>query len=348
MWERIFQSLDSNVNLTSEQIDFAFSEILSEYLNPDYVKRFLTSLTQKGETPSEVIEATEIILKKAIPFPTEDFEGEITIDTCGTGGDGLHTLNISTMVALVVAASGTTVFKHGNRAASSKSGSADVLEALGININADAEALRQSAKEAKIAFLFAQSFHPALRFVAPIRRELGFRTIFNYLGPLANPARPNTQIVGVSELRLAGVVAQSLVKRGVKALVLRGQDGLDEVSIAAPTDVWLAIDSDKTVRQIQISPEFFGEKPRMLEEIQGGEPSYNAEAIITLAQGKSSDAIASAVSMNAALALLAIGAHLKDSRDVQRLILENYEYSQDIIRSGSLEASLTKWRSLQH
>lgn len=347
MWEKIFQSLDSKIDLSSEQIDFAFSEMLSENLQSEYVKRFLESLKLKGETASEVKEATEIILEKAIPFATEGFNDKITIDTCGTGGDGLHTLNISTMVALVIAASGTTVFKHGNRAASSKSGSADVLEALGININADVVALRQSASEANIAFLFAQAFHPALRFVAPIRRELGFRTIFNYLGPLANPARPNTQIVGVSELRLAGVVAESLSQRGVKAIVLRGQDGLDEVSIAAPTDLWIALYPDQTVRHIQISPESFGEKPRSLEEIRGGEPSHNAEAIITLAQGKASDAITSAVAMNAALALLAIGAHSKETSDVQRLILENYAYAQDTIRSGTIEKTLTKWQSLQ-
>lgn len=347
MWRDILISLHANTNLSAHQIEFAFNEMLSDGTDPAVVREFLEALKNKGESALEVEHATEVILAKANPFPTEVFSNQITIDTCGTGGDGLHTLNISTMVALVIASSGTTVFKHGNRAASSKSGSADVLEALSIRLDSDNQTLVQSAREAKIAFLFAQAFHPALRYVAPIRRELGFRTIFNYLGPLVNPARPNTQIVGVSEEKLASVVATSLAKRGVKAIVLRGHDGLDEISIAAPTDLWLGFDASEPVRHVQISPETFGETVQSLEHIRGGEPAHNAEAIIELAQGKSSDIINSAVAMNAACAMVAIDSHQQEITNIEHAFRIRYSDMQDLIRSGNVQNTLAAWQSTQ-
>lgn len=347
MWQDILLSLEAKSNLSVTQIDFAFNAMLSDGIDASVVREFLQALKNKGESVLEVEHATEVILSKANPFPTDIFSHEVTIDTCGTGGDGLHTLNISTMVALVIASTGTTVFKHGNRAASSKSGSADVLEALGIRLDADNSTLVQSAHEAKIAFLFAQAFHPALRFVAPIRRELGFRTIFNYLGPLVNPARPNTQIVGVSDEQLASAVATSLAKRGVKAIVLRGADGLDEISIACPTTLWLALDGSESVRHIEISPETFGEKMNSLEHIRGGEPQENAQAIIQFAQGKSGDIINSAVAMNASCAMVAIDSHQQDITDIERALRLRYSDMQDLIRSGIVEETLVTWQSIQ-
>lgn len=347
MWPAILEALRAKSDLSIEQIDFAFNEMLSEEVNPQFVKEFLELLKIKGESAHEVQRATEVILSKATPFPYETFSQEITIDTCGTGGDGLHTLNISTMVALVVAASGTTVFKHGNRAASSKSGSADVLEAMGISVNPGVDTILRSAQDAKIAFLFAQAFHPALRFVAPIRRELGFRTVFNFLGPLVNPARPNTQIVGVSEVTLANVVATSLAARGVKAIVLRGQDGLDEVSIASPTEIWVALNADQGIRHLQISPETFGEKPQSLELIRGGEPESNANAIVDLVEGKATDAVNSAVAMNAACALVAIDAHTNEIGDIETSLHARYLDAQDIIRSKKVSETLELWKALQ-
>lgn len=347
MWKDILLSLHAKSNLTTTQIEFAFHEMLSQDIDAAVVGEFLEALKIKGESALEVQHATEVILSKANPFPADVFSHKITIDTCGTGGDGLHTLNISTMVALVIAASGTTVFKHGNRAASSKSGSADVLEALSIRLESDNPTLVQSANEARIAFLFAQAFHPALRYVAPIRRELGFRTIFNYLGPLVNPARPNTQIVGVSEAKLAEVVATSLAKRGVKAIVLRGFDGLDEISIASPTDLWLGFDALEPVRHVQISPETFGEKMHSLEHIRGGEPQENAEAIIDLARGKSSDIINAAVAMNAACAMVAIDSHHQEITTIEHALRIRYSDMQDLIRSGKVEETLTLWQSIQ-
>lgn len=347
MWSAIFSTLSAKSELSIEQIDFAFEQMLSENADPIQVRQFLEALKDKGESATEIRRATEIILSKSHDFPRDPFQDRITIDTCGTGGDGLHTLNISTMVALVVASTGTTVLKHGNRAASSRSGSADVLEALGININPSLPTLVESALQARIAFLFAQAFHPALKFVAPIRREIGTRTIFNYLGPLVNPARPTTQIVGVSEKNLAGVVAESLAQRGVRAIVLRGLDGLDEISIATPTDVWIALSTDQTVKHLQISPQTFGEKPQPLEKIQGGEPHENAQAILDLAGGRSNDVIASAVAMNAACALVAIDSHSGPIDDFEVALLQRYQDVLKIIHSGLVGETLELWRQLQ-
>ncbi|MEN9923822.1 MAG: anthranilate phosphoribosyltransferase, partial [Actinomycetota bacterium] len=268
-------------------------------------------------------------------------------DTCGTGGDGLHTVNISTMVALVIATSGAKVFKHGNRAASSKSGSADVLEALGISLNVTNETLLESARRANIAFLFAQHFHPLLRYVAAIRRELGFRTIFNFLGPLANPARPNTQIVGVSDRTMAEVIATSLARRGVRSMVIRGLDGLDEVSIAGPTEIWVNQDGTDKVECFEISPETFGEKPSSLELIRGGDAQHNAQTLISMAKGSASDAIHSAVAMNAACALSIIDSHSSVAEDLEAALSSNYRIAQDIIHSGTVFETLEVWRDIQ-
>jgi anthranilate phosphoribosyltransferase len=347
MWTEIFSSLDAGVELSNQQLTFAFDAILREDAEQTRTKDFLTKLHYKGETAREVQIATEILLSKSLELPTEEFADDITIDTCGTGGDGLHTVNISTMVALVIATSGAKVFKHGNRAASSKSGSADVLEALGISLNVTNETLLESARRANIAFLFAQHFHPLLRYVAPIRRELGFRTIFNFLGPLANPARPNTQIVGVSDRTMADVVASSLARRGVRSMVIRGIDGLDEVSVAERTEIWVHQGTTDKIENFTISPETFGEKPISLELIRGADAQRNAQTLSLMAKGKASDAIHSAVAMNAACALSIIDSHSSVIDDFESVLSNNYRVAQDIIHSGRVFETLEVWRDIQ-
>ncbi len=278
---------------------------------------FLVALRAKGETPAEVAAAARVLRRAALPVPTTR---QRVIDTCGTGGDGAHTINISTAAALTAAACGVTVAKHGNRSVSSRCGSADVLEALGVPLELAPEALGELLDQCGFAFLFAPRLHPAMRAVMPVRRELGIRTVFNLLGPLANPAGVRRQVVGVYAPGVQALLAGALAELGAEhAWVVYSEDGLDELSVSAPTRVI-------EVRDAQVAGEFTVD-PRTLgvaggrEALVGGDPAANAARLRALLSGEErGTAAANAVALNAAAALVVAGAVEQLSDGVERAL----------------------------
>ena len=240
-------------SLTSDQAGRAMSEIMSGEATPAQIGAFVTALRVKGETLDEIAGMARVMREKSLRV---EVEGPV-VDTCGTGGDSSGAFNISTTVGLVAAGAGVRVAKHGNRAASGSTGSADVLEELGVNIMLGPAGVKRCIEEVGFGFMFAQTFHPAMRFAAGPRREIGIRTIFNTLGPLMNPAGASAQVFGMADPGLADVIAQFLDMQGAKhALLVHGQDGLDEISLAAPTDVWEL--KDGSVSTYTVTPDDFG------------------------------------------------------------------------------------------
>lgn len=280
----------------------AFDAIMDGEIEDAVIADFLTSMADRGETIDEVVAAVGALRDRALPVEAP----ANAVDVCGTGGDGRHTLNVSTAVALVVAACGVPVAKHGNRAASSKSGTADVLGVLGINLDAEPETIERMLSELNIGFLFAARHHQAMARVAGVRRALGRRTIFNLLGPLANPAGVRRQLVGVFAESWVEPIARALDALGsVHALVVHGSDGLDELTVTGPSAVAELVGG--TVRTYCIAPEDAGLATHSLEAIQGGTPEENAEALCALLAGKPG-AYRDIVLLNAAGALIAADA----------------------------------------
>ncbi|WBH16222.1 anthranilate phosphoribosyltransferase [Sphingomonas radiodurans] len=291
---------DTASPLSHESAAQAFADILDGRASEEAIARFLVDLSARGETSIEIAEAARAMRARlvAISAPTG------AIDVCGTGGDGHHTLNVSTAVSLVVAACGVPVAKHGNRAASSKAGAADTLEALGLDMARAGELAEETLNELGICFLFAGNHHPAMKRITPIRQRLGTRTIFNLMGPLANPARVTRQLIGIARPDYAPVYAEALAQLGTEAaLVVSGEEGLDEVSGAGPTLV-VAI-GDVAVGS-QIVPEDAGVRRHPVEAIRGGDPAYNARALRDLLDG-ARGAYRDAVVLNAATALALVG-----------------------------------------
>lgn len=317
--------------LGPEDVRTAFEAIFAGAWTPVQIGAFATSLRLRGETAEAIVAAAEAL--RAVMTTVEHGLDEV-VDTCGTGGDGAHTLNVSTGAAIVVAACGVHVAKHGNRSVSSRCGSADVIDALGIPI--DVEPSRQASilHEAKIAFLMAPAHHPALRHAAAARRELGVRTIFNALGPLVNPARTTHQLVGVYDDALRPVAAAALGKLGVRrAWVVRSEDGLDEISPSAPTRV--SVLEDGRVEERVVRPEDFGITPLPLTALAGGDANENAAAIATILGGGRHPA-SDAIVLNAAAALVVVrGRSPRDAADEAR----------DAIASGRAIGTLETWRA---
>ncbi|MCH7553216.1 MAG: anthranilate phosphoribosyltransferase [Chloroflexi bacterium] len=281
MIKQTIETLIEGQDLSQETAQRAMEFIMTGEATPAQLAAFLTALRMKGETVDEITGFARAMRKAAIPV---NVDGPV-IDTCGTGGDGSGSYNISTASAIVAAAAGIRVAKHGNRSASSKCGSADVLEALGVRIAVTPEQAQQCLEKVGIAFLFAQAFHPAMRHVAPVRSELGIRTVFNILGPLANPARATRQVLGVASAELAPKMAGILQQLGVeKALVVHGADGLDEISLSGPTLVY-EVDGDE-IRQYAVSPEELGLPMADRSTLAGGDKETNAEILRALFRGE--------------------------------------------------------------
>jgi anthranilate phosphoribosyltransferase len=276
--------------------------VMTADATPVQLAGFLIALRAKGETVEELSGFVDTMLRHAVRI---DVPG-LSVDVVGTGGDRRHTVNISTMAALVVAGAGRQVVKHGNRAASSASGAADVLEALGVRLDLPAPRVAELAGEVGITFCFAQMFHPSFRHAAVARRELGVPTAFNFLGPLTNPAQPPSAAVGVADPRMAPIVGGVLAERGVTALVFRGDDGLDELSTASTSTVWVVAGGDVVERSLD--PARLGIPTSRLEDLRGGDPRHNAE-VVHAVLGGSPGAVRDAVLLNAAAALVAADAH---------------------------------------
>ncbi len=311
--------------------------IMSGEATPAQIAGFLVALRAKGETVDEIAGLVEAMLAHANPV---DIGGE-KLDIVGTGGDQLNTVNISTMAALVCAGAGAKVVKHGNRASSSSSGSADVLEALGVRLDLPIDRVARNAEEAGITFCFAQVFHPSFRHTAVPRRELAIPTAFNFLGPLTNPARVQASAVGVANARMAPLVAGVLAKRGSRGLVFRGSDGLDELTTTGPSTVWEIRNGE--VSEQAFDPQALGIRPATVEELRGGDAAANAAVVRDVLAG-AAGAARDAVLLNAAAGLVAFDVRAEGPlTDRMAAALKRAEESID---SGAAAAVLEKWVAL--
>ena len=300
----IIHKLVDRINLNEAEARHAMEELMTGRATDVQVAGFLTALRMKGESALELAAFARVMRERAEPF----WNGNIVpvLDTCGTGGDRSGTFNISTAAAFVVAGAGIRVAKHGNRSASSKCGSADVMEALGIDIQMPADRLRQAVTDVGIGFLFAQRYHSSMKHVMPARTQLAMRTVFNVIGPLSNPARPQFQVVGVASMMLIDLVAHALQELGTEhSFVMCGKDGVDEISISAPTAIRELKEGEIT--SYTISPEDFGIFSVSSAKIQGGDAATNAailESIFRGERGPKRDVVV----LNAAAAIVAGGA----------------------------------------
>ena len=288
---------DPSTPLSHESAAQAFADILDAKTSEEAVADFLIALSDRGETSIEIAEAARAMRARLIPIDAPAG----AIDVCGTGGDGHHTLNVSTAVSIVVAACGVPVAKHGNRAASSKAGAADTLEALGLDMERAGLNAEASLRDIGIAFLFAANHHPAMKRITPIRRKIGRRTIFNLMGPLANPAHVTRQLIGIARPDYAAPYAEALERLGTEvALVVSGEEGLDEISGAGPT---IAVSVGSLAMAARIAPEDAGLPRHGIAAIRGGDPAYNAAALRRLLAGEQG-AYRDAVLLNTAAALM--------------------------------------------
>ncbi|KGN41079.1 anthranilate phosphoribosyltransferase [Knoellia aerolata] len=336
-WPDLLTRLLARQDLTLEHSRWAMDQIMSGEASVAQVAGFLMALRSKVESVAEVRGLADVMLEHArrIEVPGE------TIDIVGTGGDRFGTVNISTMSSVVIAATGLRVVKHGNRAASSKSGSADVLESLGVNLTLSPEQVRQVALDVGITFCFAQTFHPSMRFAGPARAELGVATAFNLLGPLTNPAQPTYAAVGVADARFLPVIAGVFADRGTSAAVFRGDEGLDEMSIAGTTTVlWVR---DGAVTEVSVHPTDVGLGVSTIDSIKGGLADENAEVARRVFAGEAGPA-RDAVLLNAGTAL-AVAAHVGGTEpgEVVAAVRDGVTRAAAAIDSGGAAAQLARW-----
>lgn len=320
MIQEITEKLSQAKNLSPAEMEAVMEEIMTGSANKEQIVSFLTLLNKKGETIEEITAAVRVMRRHATKIKTKQ---EVILDTCGTGGDKLGTFNVSTVVAFVASGLGITVAKHGNRSVSSASGSADILEALGININLSQEKLERCLDEIGIAFLFAQALHPAMKFAAPARKEIASKTIFNILGPLSNPAGATQQLVGVYDKRLTEILAQVLKNLGTQhALVVYGEDGLDEITTTGRTFISEA--NKGKISNYEVDPQDFGFKKAKLEDLKGGSCQDNAKILLEILNGKTG-AQRDIVLLNAGAAIFAA--------DKAKSIKEGIELAKESIDS---------------
>jgi anthranilate phosphoribosyltransferase len=306
-------------DLTYEEAYFVMGEIMGGEATPAQIGAFLTALRVKGETSDEIAGLATVMQAKATPVKVSG----PAIDIVGTGGDGSGSFNISTAAAFVAAGAGLKIAKHGNRAMSSQCGSADILEALGVKIDLGAEGVAECIEKVGMGFMFAQVFHPAMKHAAPVRREIGIRTVFNILGPLTNPARVDHILLGVPSEEVGNVIAAVLYRLGTQhALVVHGKEKLDEISLSGKSIIW-EVTEDKLSSPHEISPESFGVKSVKNADIKGGTPQENAAALRGILEGKKG-VLRDAVVINAAAALIA-GNVTKDMKEAAKIAKETID-----------------------
>ncbi|MCC2319933.1 anthranilate phosphoribosyltransferase [Cellulomonas xiejunii] len=338
-WPDLLTSLVRGQDLDSARTAWAMDQIMSGEASPSQVAGFLVALRAKGETVAELAGLADMMLTHAHRF---EVPGR-AVDIVGTGGDRLHTVNISTMAALVIAGTGLTVVKHGNRAASSSTGTADVLESLGIRLDLPLERVAALATEVGITFCFAGAFHPSMRHAGVTRRDLGIATAFNFLGPLTNPAQPQSSAIGVADARMAPLMAGVLADRGRTALVFRGEeDGLDEIAATGTTRFWEV--RDGTVREEVVEWAAVGVGPVTVEQLRGGAAEQNAAVVRELVAGARGP-VRDTVVLNAAAGLVA-DASLPGTAEgtlVERLVA-GAGHAERAIDDGAAAAVLERWR----
>lgn len=341
-WAGVLETLAVGRHLEEDQTRWALDAVMRGEADDARLSGLLVGLRAKGETVEEVRGLAEAMLAHAVPLLVPG----PTVDIVGTGGDGAQTVNISTMAAIVAAGAGATVVKHGNRAASSRCGTADVLEELGLELDLDPGQVAAAAREHGITFAFAPRFHPAMRFVGPVRRSLGIRTVFNSLGPLTNPARPAAMALGVADARHAGIIAGVLATRGTAALVVRGQDGLDELTTSAPTSVRVVVRGE--VVETVLEAVDVDMPTSTVGDLRGGDRVENAGVLREVLAGREGP-VADVVVLNAAAGLLALDlvGGTRSAADVAADLPGALEpflvQARESIRGGAAAAVLRGW-----
>jgi len=323
----------SGGHLEDAEMEALFGDMMDGKLSDSVIAALLVAMRARGETSRETTAAARVMRDRVCKVPLS--RPDEAVDTCGTGGDGADTINISTAAACVVAAAGVPVAKHGNRSVSSRCGSADVLEAMGVALELDATELARLCEETGLSFLFAPRLHPAMRSVMPVRRELGIRTVFNILGPLTNPAGVTRQLIGTWDTRAQDLLAETAEELGViHVLVVHSEDGLDELSVFAPTRV-LEVRKGRPTAQWTCRPEKLGISTERPESLDGGDVEYNVRRMREVLSGGESSAASESISLNAAAALMVAG-RVGD-------LAEGLEISRNVLKSG---AALDKLRQL--
>jgi anthranilate phosphoribosyltransferase len=333
-WQIHLSRLVTGLDLGTNDVQWCMREILEGRTETARIKEFLLALQSKGETSEEVGALVAQMYEHCAPM---NIRGR-AVDTVGTGGDGAHTINISTTAAIIAAAAGAKVIKHGNRAASSKSGAGDLLEALGVAISLDGKGVEQTFAQLGIGFCFAPVFHPAMRFAGPARKELGVPTVFNILGPLANPAKPKAAAIGVANDRMHLVMAQVLGDRGVEGFVFRGDDGLDEITLATTTSV-LTIGNGEISSDL-LDPLDFSIERAPVSALQGGDATENARITSAIFAGERG-APRDAVVLNAAAAIAAFDGDLQ--LNLHERISQSISKATHAIDSGAASKLLADW-----
>ena len=340
-WASTLSSLLAGENLSRDSAGWALRQIMAGEATEGQIGAFMMALRSKGETVAELAGLVDVMLENAVLLNT----GGDAVDIVGTGGDLFGTVNISSMASVVTAAAGIPVLKHGSRSASGKTGSSEMLEVLGIRLDLAPAQVAEVFKEAGITFFFAPVFHPAMRYVAPVRKQLGVPTTFNFLGPLANPAQPIATALGVSNTEIAPLMAQELAQRGRTALVFRSLDGLDEISVTAPTKIWQV--SGGNVAETVI--ERFVDPSITIDQLLGGDAKHNAEVAAALFAGDVTgnlSAVKQVVLLNSAAGIAAY--QLAKDSSLAKLPIEDrlqqaFELAKAALESGSAQQKLVQW-----
>ena len=325
--EKILEKLKKKENLTFEESKTAFELLMTGKASEDEIYNFLTLLSEKGEVSDEIAGGVYVLREKSKRVNVSD-----CVDTCGTGGDGMNTLNISTASALLLASMGTKVAKHGNKAVSSKCGSGDVLEALKIKIDLEPNDIKKEINNNHFGFIFAPNYHGAMRFVGPVRKKIGKRTIFNMIGPLSNPALVDRQVIGVFDKKLLKIFAEGLRNLHIKfAWIVNSEDGLDEISPYAKTNVIQL--KNGIISEIIIDPKSINVNAEKFENLIGDDANFNADKMIEIFKGKDND-FSKAVCLNAAAGLI-VGEKFTEFSDA-------YKFTREFILSGKPYSHLEK------
>jgi anthranilate phosphoribosyltransferase len=336
-WPLLISALLRAQNLSTADTAWAMSKIIAGEATSAQIAAFTIALRAKGETLDEIVGLVKVMLDHVIRLELPENLHRSAVDIIGSGGDGQRTVNVSTMAAIVVSAAGIPVIKAGNRATSSLCGAADVLEALGIPMDLAPSEVARCIMDAGIGFCFAPKFNPGMRHAAMTRREMGVPTVFNFIGPLVNPAQPTAALAGCSDLLLAPLVAEVFARRGHSVLVVRGEDGLDEFTTTSPTRIWAV--RANTVTEVVIDAGILGIPRATLNELRGGDPSFNAAATHSVLAGKHGP-IRDIVLLNAAAALAAREGWGDDLTGALKLGLERAAYAVD---SGKAATTLSHW-----
>ncbi|MBD8023949.1 anthranilate phosphoribosyltransferase [Microbacterium gallinarum] len=338
-WPNVLTTLLERRDLSVSESTWAMRQIMNGSATPSQLAGFLVALRAKGETVDEIVGFRDAILEAAVPLRVDP----AVLDIVGTGGDRFGTVNVSTMAALVAAASGVPVVKHGNRAASSASGSSDVLGALGVDLSLPPEAVAEALPQAGITFAWAAAFHPGFKHAGPTRSELGVPTVFNFLGPLCNPARAEANAVGVAQLDRVPLITGVFRTRGATALVFRGDDGLDELTTTGHSRLWEVSRGD--IHEHDLDPRDLGIPLADIDDLLGGDPAHNA-AVVRRVLGGEEGPVRDIVLLNAAAGIVAYRL-FQDATQVQRPILERLAEARDAsaeaIDSGAALATLDRW-----